>query len=90
YPRVTTKSNTFKVYMTVQTLQKVRGTADNEFVTGQDQVSGEYRGSAVVERFLDPTDRDIPDYKNEKIENNAESLEQFYRYRVVNVRQFAH
>ncbi len=90
YPRVTTKSNTFKVYMTVQTLQKVRGTPVNEFVVGQDQVSGEYRGSAVIERFLDPTDRDIPDYKNERIENTAESLEQFYRYRVVNVRQFAH
>ncbi len=71
-------------------MQKVRGTPLNEFVAGQDQVSGEYRGSAVIERFLDPTDRDIPDYKNERIENTAESLEQFYRYRVVNVRQFAH
>ena len=90
YPRVTTKSNTFKVYMTVQTLQKVRGTSESEFVSGQDQVTGEYRGSAVIERFLDPTDRDIPNYKNEKIENKAKSLEQFYRYRVVNVRQFAH
>ncbi len=90
YPRVTTKSNTFKVYMTVQSLQKVRGTPANEFVPGQDQVTSEYRGSAVIERFLDPTDRDIPDYKNERIENTAESLEQFYRYRVVNVRQFSH
>jgi uncharacterized protein (TIGR02600 family) len=90
YPRVTTKSNTFKVYMTVQTLQKVRGTSASEFVSGVDQVTGEYRGSAVIERFLDPTDRDIPNYKNEKIENKAKSLEQFYRYRVVNVRQFAH
>jgi uncharacterized protein (TIGR02600 family) len=90
YPRVTTKSNTFKVYMTVQTVQKARGTPENEFVTGQDQVTGEYRGSAVIERFLDPTDRDIPNYKNERIENTADSLEQFYRYRVVNVRQFAH
>ena len=90
YPRVTTKSNTFKVYMTVQTLQKVRGTSANEFVPGQDQVTGEYRGSAVIERFLDPTDRDIPNYKNHRIENAAESLEQYYRYRVVNVRQFAH
>ena len=90
YPRVTTKSNTFKVYMTVQTLQKVRGTSANEFVPGQDQVTGEYRGSAVIERFLDPTDRDIPDYKNHRAENAAESLEEYYRYRVVNVRQFAH
>ena len=68
----------------------MRGTSESEFVAGQDQVTGEYRGSAVIERFLDPTDRDIPNYKNEKIENKAKSLEQFYRYRVVNVRQFAH
>ncbi len=90
YPRVTTKSNTFKVYMTCQTIQKVRGTPENEFVVGQDQVTGEYRGSAVIERFLDPNDRDIPNYLNVKKENNEESLEQFYRYRVVNNRQFSH
>ena len=90
YPRVTTKSNTYKVYMTVQSLQKVRGTPANQFVGGQDQVTGEYRGSAVIERFLDPNDRDIPNYLKVKTENNQESMEQFYRYRVVNNRQFSH
>ena len=90
YPRITTKSNTFKVYMTVQSLKKVRGTPSNRFVQGEDQVTGEYRGSAVIERFLDPNDRDIPNYLNVKNEHREESMEQFYRYRTVNIRQFTH
>lgn len=90
YPRVTTKSNTFKVYMTVQSVQKVRGTPHNEFVVGKDKVTGEYRGSAVVERFLDPNDPEIPVYKDAKKEAAADTLELYYRYRVVNNKQFVH
>ena len=90
YPRVTTKSNTFKVHMTVQALQKVRGTNHHTFELGKDQVVGEYRGSAVIERFLDPNDEKIPNYLDESQESSAESLEKLYRYRVVNVKQFAH
>jgi uncharacterized protein (TIGR02600 family) len=90
YPRVTTKSNTFKVHMTVQKLQKARGTPDNSFVPGEDLVTAEYRGSAVIERFLDPNAPTMPDYLDHKREPREKSLEYFYQYRVVAVRQFAH
>ena len=90
YPRLTTKSNTFKVHMTVQTLKKVRGTPHASFVPGDDQVTAEYRGSAVIERFLDPNAPEMPNYLDRRLEPEEESLEYHYQYRVVNVRQFAH
>ncbi len=90
YPRVTTKSNTFKVYMTLQTLKKVRGEPHNTFTPGVDQVTAEYRGSAVIERYLDPNAPDMEAYLNHRTEANADTMELRYRYRVVNVQQFAH
>ena len=90
YPRITTKSNTFKVHMTVQTLQKARGTDVDTFVPGEDLVTAEYRGSAVIERFLDPNAPDIPAYLDHRSEHRQPSLEHAYQYRVVSVRQFAH
>jgi len=58
YPRVTTRSNTFKVHFWVQTLNpkalQVAGTSD----TAAPVVTGEYRGSVLVERYLDPSDLD--------------------------------
>jgi uncharacterized protein (TIGR02600 family) len=47
YPRVTTRSNTFTVHYRVQTI--------SPRPLGQDSiVTGEYRGSTTIERYLDP------------------------------------
>ena len=54
YPRLTTKSNTYTVHVRVQTLKKAPTTPANVFKNGQDQVIGEFRGSFVIERYLDP------------------------------------
>ena len=54
YPRLTTKSNTYTVHVRVQTLKKSTTTPVNVFKDGQDQVVGEFRGSYVIERYLDP------------------------------------
>ena len=54
YPRLTTKSNTYTVHVRVQTLKKAPTTPVNVFKDGQDQVIGEFRGSFVIERYLDP------------------------------------
>lgn len=96
YPRLTTRSNVFRVHMTVQTLRKVRGTDVSSFdEEGGDRVAGEYRGSAVIERYLDPQRRDLPDYlvmpdeTTEESDSQGEGLNRFYEYRVVNVKQFA-
>lgn len=54
YPRLTTKSNTFTVHVKAQVLKKAPITPQDQFIEGRDQVAGEFRGSFVAERFLDP------------------------------------
>lgn len=53
YPKLTTRSNTFRVHVRAQTLRKARSSDPARFEEGVDSVTGEYRGSAVVERYLD-------------------------------------
>lgn len=99
YPRITTKSNTFTVYMRVQTLRKrpliggsdsARNTAALQWNEGQDQVLSEYRGSATIERYLDPTDRRLTDTTRvDYIDPDKKSLEPVYRFRVIENKRFA-
>ena len=87
-PRLTTKSNIYRVHMIVQTLQKVRSSDPEEFNPEKDKVTGQWRGSAIIERFIDPNDRNIPDYFNDR-NFRKDSLEKFYNYRVLHLKQFA-
>ena len=87
-PRLTTKSNIYRVHMIVQTLQKVRSSNPEEFNPEKDKVTGQWRGSAIIERFIDPNDRNIPDYFNDR-NFRKDSLEKFYNYRVLHLKQFA-
>lgn len=86
YPRLTTKSNTYTVHYRVQTLGKSRSTAANQWVEGKDTVTGEYRGSSTIERYLDTSDTTIPDYATA---SNPQPIDQFYKFRVLETRQFA-
>lgn len=84
YPRVTTKSNVYTVHMRCQSIRKAKGTAPNEFDEDKDTVLGEYRGSATVERFIDPNDEALLKY-NER----TQKVDPYYRYRVINTKQFS-
>ena len=87
-PRLTTKSNVFKVHMIVQTLRKARSTDADKVDPEKDKPIGTWRGSALIERFIDPSDKKIPDYFNDPNMTN-QSLEKFYNYRVLHIKQFA-
>ncbi|HRQ87563.1 MAG TPA: hypothetical protein PLA50_02125, partial [Bacteroidia bacterium] len=50
-----------------------------------DTVQAEYRGSSLVERYVNPDADDIPDFAH----GSADGLDAYYRYRVVNPRRFA-
>ncbi len=96
YPRVTTKSNTFKVHFRAQILSKAKAdvVAPNKFDPEIDQVVAEYRGSSIVERYVEPNDPDIPDYASASSTSGssgstADSLDKFYKFRVVNPTRFA-
>lgn len=53
YPKLTTRSNTFRVHVRAQTLKKSRSSNPQGFQHGVDSVVGEYRGSILIERYLD-------------------------------------
>lgn len=83
YPRLTTKSNVFTVHMRCQAIRKAPAGAPDPY-----QVVGEYRGSAIVERFVDPNDQNLANY-NQANDPMQENVDGYYRYRIVATKQFA-
>ena len=93
YPRLTTKSNTFDIHMRVQVLtQTTADRANGTFnTTAGDSVVGEYRGSALVERYLDPNQSSLPDFATAYPGNPtaANTVDNYVRYRVVGIHTFS-
>jgi uncharacterized protein (TIGR02600 family) len=89
YPRLTTKSNTFTIHYYVQTLQKIVNSDPTLWNDAMDKVTGEYRGSTTVERYVNPNDTTLPDFAAQAIAGTPQALDSFYKFRVVNERQFA-
>lgn len=91
YPRLTTKSNTYTVHVQAQSLQKVPSTPPDEFIEGVDQIMGEYRGSFLIERYLDPNSDSLvkADGKTPTDELDPEGMVGPYKFRVLSSKQFA-
>ncbi len=91
YSRLTTKSNSFQVHFRVQTL--VRNSANDSAVfdsTKGDSIGGEYRGSSIIERYIDPNDTSLPDFAAgaTSFTTTGTTLDSYYRYRVVRSKSF--
>lgn len=84
YARVTTKSNTFTVHARVQMLRKHPDSDWSEWREGVDHVMGEQRSSQTIERYVDLSDKSLPDFA--KFPN--ETLDRFYKFRVVQTKRF--
>lgn len=84
--RLTTKSNTFTVHYRVQSLKQNPSSTPGTWNEQKDRVLAETRGATLIERYINPNDRAIPDYPTAA---NPESLGSFYKWRVVNTRIFA-
>lgn len=96
YQKLTTRSNTFRVYYRAQALKKARSLPPDQVRTvasnsaSTDTIVAEYRGSALIERYLDLSDpNSIPNYADGTNPIARTSLEAFYRYRVLESKQFA-
>ncbi len=92
YPLLTTKSNTFTIHYRVQSLKQAlaagtTGTAWAQWREDSDVVTGEYRGSQTVERYIDPGDTTIKDYATNP--TATPTLASLYKFRVLSTRQFA-
>lgn len=86
YPRLTTKSNTFTIHYRAQSLQKIPGGDPTMWDETRDKVTGEFRGSQTIERFIDPNDPAIPDYTDPDV---TTPISDFYKTRILQAKQFA-
>jgi len=50
-------------------------------------MTGEYRGSTTLERYIDPNNAAIPDFPTDM--SNPLTLDSFYRWRIIENAQFA-
>jgi len=96
YPRLTTRSNTFRVHYLVQTITKARSSDPTKFDSTRDNVTGEAQGDALVERAIDPNDTKLTtsDYDyigkaNANALNTAKSLDTLYSWRIRHLRRFS-
>ncbi|MDR1146468.1 MAG: Verru_Chthon cassette protein A [Verrucomicrobiales bacterium] len=85
-PRLTTKSNTYTVHFRVQRLKAAPAPA-GQWDENRATITAEYRGSTTIERFIDPNATAIPDYAADPLAMPA--LDTFYRWRIVENRQFS-
>jgi uncharacterized protein (TIGR02600 family) len=85
--RVTTQSNSYTVHMLVQAVKKVPGTPPDAFVPGRDQITGEWRGSYQIERYIDSNDSAVQNTDFASVP--LRSLGPFYLFRILNTTQFA-
>jgi hypothetical protein len=96
YPRLTTKSNTYTVHVRVQRLSTTADSADaGEFDSARDKVAGDFRGSFLIERFLDPnndslvTDDGSGNLVAATNENDPDAVLGPYKVRVLHTKQLA-
>lgn len=85
YPRLTTRSNVFRVHFIVETLKKVRGTQPDAFDPAQDQVTARHQGSRLIRRTLDTTRTDLPRYlppESGPVATTPKPLDLFYDWQV--------
>ncbi|MEI6535958.1 MAG: Verru_Chthon cassette protein A, partial [Verrucomicrobiaceae bacterium] len=63
YPRLTTRSNSYTVHVRVQTLAPTARSSSSAYTlkSGQIQPTGEFRGSFVIERYLDANTASLVD-----------------------------
>ncbi len=94
YPRLTTRSNTYTVHVRAQVIRIKPGALDasgrlkDGLLREADvQLQSEYRGSSIIERFIDPNDPALKAY-DENAAGTSGSLEPYYRFRVIATKRF--
>ena len=78
--------------MRCQTIRKApsKNSEDaKKFDEKKDTIVSEYRGQATIERFIDPNDPNLKNYNPYATTDGKGKVDGYYRYRVINVKQFA-
>jgi uncharacterized protein (TIGR02600 family) len=96
YARLTTRSNSYTVHVRAQVLRQAGGPDAADWLKwreGRDQQLSEYRGSTLVERYIDPAD---PVFSNTNAKpadvdfalNPNLTIDSAYKIRVISTRKF--
>ena len=92
YPRLTTRSNSYTVHVRVQTLAQNSRNTSFILKAAQSQPTGEFRGSFLIERYLDANSAGFVDSTGKSVPNPGANTAGLalgpYRFRVVSSKQF--
>jgi len=92
YPRLTTRSNTYQVFVRSQVIQKARSSASDSFDSEKDQIGAEYRGSVIIERYLDLQDPQLDSAQGLDFATGnlmaKPPLEDMHKFRVIAQKRF--
>ena len=89
-----TKSNVFTVHVWSQSVSKNPNSTSDEwkkFDENRDRITGEYRGSTTIERFLDTNDPALVPTSGavyDAVNANAKGLDPYYRFRILSSKRF--
>lgn len=94
YARLTTRSNTFRVHVRAQSIRKsLRSSEPAQFNPEKDVMTGEFRGSFLLERYIDQGDLqrfvNRLNYAGSNDPFAMQPLEDFYRFRILESKRFA-
>lgn len=94
YARLTTRSNTFRVHVRAQSIRKSLRSVDPAlFDPNRDLMSGEFRGSFLLERYIDQGDLGSAgaqiDFAAAANPFALDPLENYYRFRILESKRFA-
>lgn len=88
YSRLTTRSNAYCVHVRAQRIRQT-GSPDRTDFAGWDETNdvilSEHRGHRIIERYLDFEQEPVPDFATCP---DPDSLERYYRYRIVRSEKF--
>lgn len=89
YAKLTTRSNTYQVHVRTQTIRKARSVDPGRFDSAADSITGEYRGSAVIERYLDINDPVLKTVDFTTGDPGSKpNLDHYHRIRVISQKRF--
>ena len=88
YPRLTTRSNSFRIHYKVQTVKLAPGADPARWKESRDSVVAEHRGATVIERLIDPNDPRLPDFATVSHTDPDAVMDRYYRFRVLSAETF--
>lgn len=90
--KLTTKSNTYSVHVIAQALKKNKSGDAGVFGQNGDHVVSEWKGTFLIERFLDPNDSRLPDFAGSAAlsdwNNTQYNADAYYQTRVLQAKEW--